>query len=77
LREVLFAALNSRTPGLESVLPTDVVSRVVERQLAGRNLGGLLQGLYTVKHFLTRFPASETASRRGSVAEGVANKEGV
>jgi hypothetical protein len=57
LREAFLATLTAEAPGLDGVLPADLAARAVERHMAGRNLGGLLQSLYTVKRFLRRFLA--------------------
>ena len=64
-QEVFLEVLGSQTPELDGILPPDAAARVVSRHLAGRNLGGLLQGLYTVKHFLKRFIAPGMASVAG------------
>jgi asparagine synthetase B (glutamine-hydrolysing) len=52
LQETFLAVLKADVEGLEGVLPEGFAARVVERRLAGENLGGLLGGLYTIKHFL-------------------------
>jgi hypothetical protein len=56
LQDVFLAVLHGPAFGLDAtILPEDLPARAVDRHLAGWNLGGLLQGLYTVKHFLARF----------------------
>jgi hypothetical protein len=47
--------LNRPSPGLEGILPADGAVRAVDRHQAGWDVGGFLQDLYTVKHFLDRF----------------------
>jgi hypothetical protein len=65
LRQVFLEVLEREVPGLDGVLPADLAARAAQRHLAGRDLGGLLQGLYTVKHFLGRFVAPGMATLAG------------
>jgi hypothetical protein len=57
LKEAFLAVLSAPTPGLDEVLPPKLVAQAVRWHWKGRNLGGFLQGVYTVKHFLARFMA--------------------
>jgi hypothetical protein len=52
LREVFLATLQAPTPALDELLPAETTARVIAGHLAGRNFGGILQGLYTIKRFL-------------------------
>jgi hypothetical protein len=65
LKGAFLEVLHAEAPELHDILPADFVGRVVKRHLSGRNLGGLLQGLYTVKHFLARFAVAEMAMQGG------------
>jgi hypothetical protein len=62
LKEAFLSVLSASTPGLDKILPPEVVAQAVRGHRKGRNLGGLLQGLYTVKHFLVRHVASGMAT---------------
>jgi hypothetical protein len=62
LRQVILEVLHRDVPGLEGTLPPDLVAGVAQRHLAGSDLGGLVGGLYTVKHFLGRFVAPGLAA---------------
>ncbi len=61
LKGEFLSVLSADVPSLNEILPPEFAARVIRRHLAGRNLGGLVQGLYTVKHFLARFVGSGKA----------------
>jgi hypothetical protein len=65
LKEAFLTVLSAPTPGLDEVLPPEFVAQVVRRHMKGRNLGGLLQGVYTVKHFVARMVAPSMATLGG------------
>ncbi|MBY0231876.1 MAG: hypothetical protein K2W96_21550, partial [Gemmataceae bacterium] len=56
LREVYAKMLALPSPGLQDVLPDAMAARAVAGQMAGRNLAGVLQGVATVRHFLSLLP---------------------
>jgi hypothetical protein len=65
LRQIFLEVLHRDVPGLADILPADLAAQVVGLHLGGRDLGGLLQGLCTVKHFLARFGAPGMAGLDG------------
>ncbi len=65
LKEAFLTVLSAPTPGLDELVSPELVAQAVRRHLNGRNLGGLLQGMYTVKHFLTCFVGPEMAELGG------------
>jgi hypothetical protein len=53
-REVFCRRLRADTWHLGELLPAEMAANTLRRELAGRNLGGVIQVLYTVENFLGR-----------------------
>jgi hypothetical protein len=54
LRDAFLGVVLAPCPSLEGVLPEELFRNAVREHLAGRDRGGLLQGLYSIKAFLLR-----------------------
>jgi asparagine synthase (glutamine-hydrolysing) len=53
-REVFWKRLETGGAYLQCVLPAETAANALHGEMAGRNLGGVIQGLYTVANFLAR-----------------------
>jgi hypothetical protein len=76
LLNVYRRVLEAEVPGLAGVLPDEMIRRAVEQHLRGHSRGGLLQGLYTVKHFLALCAAARDGSARVQFANHEADLSG-
>jgi hypothetical protein len=65
LKEAFLDVLSAPAPGLDEILPPDLVAQTVRQHWKGRDFGGLLQGVYTVKHFLRQLVGPGMAALEG------------